>query len=255
MTTDFTLAAAALRKHKVIGPRLDDIVEDLRLDVDAAVKSFAGRDVPALFTDDDWSPQTPNNWLLAALLASLTKELVGKNEKVDGDLELSETRIVRGDLHVTGNLKAKGNLFVLGNLTVDGFSLDTYMDISHIVVAGDFKCGKGVFSEGLLGVGGRVAAPIISLTFNQGFAKILGGVAARIVIESDHGSSRIFGPVDAQAVSYDELQLDDERDNAGADAIINLLAPAIRSDVEGLDGMDLSAKLIELLEAGKTIFA
>lgn len=257
--TEWSMALAVLRGDGALGARLDEIADDLELDLGALAERLAVEGTSAfdtLFGDGDWSPRTPGQWLFGALLAARLPSWIPRDVRVAGDLDVTERRVVAGNLHVTGNLDAKSELFVLGDLTVDGFARDTYMDIAHVVVAGDLTCGAGVFSEGALMVGGRVTAPVVALTFNQGFAKILQGVSARALLEADHGGSRIYGPVEVPVVLFDELVTDEK---ALAPATLNdlarLLAPAAGAAIAGLGTMDAATKLVELLAAGETLFA
>lgn len=129
------------------------------------------------------------------------------------------------------------------------------MDICNLVVTGSITCGQGLFSEGGLYVGGRVSAPLVTLTFNQGFAKILGGVKARVLIECDHGGSRIFGPVDAATVTYDELVTDDpDRENASMTDVAKQLNAKAAAAIADLEGLDAATKLVELVAEGEPIF-
>jgi len=249
--TEWSMALAALRGDGALGARLDEIADDLELDLGALAERLAVEGTSAfdtLFGDGDWSPRTPGQWLLGALLATRLPSWIPQDVRVAGDLDVTERRIVAGNLHVTGNLDAKSELFVLGDLTVDGFA--------HVVVAGDLTCGAGLFSEGALMVGGRVIAPVVALTFNQGFAKILQGVSARALLEADHGGSRIYGPVEVPVVLFDELVTDENAlAPATLDDLARLLAPAAGAAIAGLGTMDAATKLVELLAAGETLFA
>lgn len=142
---------------------------------------------------------------------------------------------------------------MLGDLAVDGFARDTDADIAHVVVAGDLTCGAGLFSEGAPMVGGRVTAPVVALTFNQGCAKILQGVSARALLEEDHGGSRIDGPVEVPVVIVDELVTDEEAPPATLNDLARLLTPDARAAIAGLGTMDAATKLVELLAAGATL--
>jgi hypothetical protein len=104
-------------------------------------------------------------------------------------------------------------------------------------------------------VGRRARAPLIALTFNQGFAKILDGVAAQALVECDHGGSRIFGALDTKVVIYDELQTDAEPAiNDEVDALAQLLVPEAREAIAGQEAMDAVTTLAERLAAGEAIF-
>jgi len=256
--TEWSRALAALRRDEVLGARLDEIANDLELDLGALAERLtaAGSQAfDALFGDGDWTPRTPGQWLVGVLLATRLPSFVRKDERVAGDLEVTERRVVMGNLHVTGNLEAKSELFVLGDLTVDGFARDTYMDIAHVIVAGNLICGTGLFSEGALMVGGRVVAPLVALTFNQGFAKILDGVSARALLEADHGGSRIYGPVDVPVVLFDELVTDHKAlEPADIDDLAALLTPDAAAAIDGLEPMDAASKLVEMLAAGQRLF-
>ncbi len=256
--TEWSMALAALRGDGVFGARLDEIANDLELDLGALADRLATPGTTAfdtLFGDGDWSHLTPGRWLVGALLAARLPSFVRQDARVEGDLEVDERRVVVGDLHVTGNLEARSDVFVLGQLTVDGFARDTYMDFAHVVVAGDLTCGTGLFSEGALMVGGRVTAPVVALTFNQGFAKILQGVSARALLEADHGGSRIYGPMDVPVVLIDELVTDEPvRKPADVDDLARLLTPDAGAAIAGLDPMDAATKLAEMLAAGETLF-
>lgn len=256
--TAWSEALAALRSDEVLGARIDEIADDLGLDLGAlaARLSAAGSQTfDALFADGDWTPHTPGQWLFGALLATRLPSWVRQDVREEGDLEIAARRVVLGNLHVTGNLETKAELFVLGDLTVDGFARDTYMDIAHVIVAGHLTCGTGVFSEGALMVGGRVAAPLVALTFNQGFAKILHGVSARALLEADHGGSRIFGPLDVPVVLSDELVTDDGPPvSADLDALAKLLTPDAAAAIAGLEPMDAASKLADMLAEGQRLF-
>src|SRR6185295_6149176 len=114
-------------------------------------------------------------------------------------------RIVFGNLRVEQNLTVGGDLVVFGDLDVRGFHTDTCMEIGTITVGGDFTCNQHILTEGFLSVGGKISAPLVFFSFNQGFAKVLNGCDAQLLIESDHGGTRIFGPVNAEFVIRDEL--------------------------------------------------
>ena len=236
-------------------PRINDIAEDLEVNLDDLEKKLAKLKTATtafdeLFGGGDWTAQTPGQWLVGAMLAVRAKSFTKSNEMHEGDLELSEKRVVGGDFHITGNLELKSDLFVLGNLAIGGYTRDTYMDISHLVVAGSIKAGKGIFSEGFLGAGGRASAPIIALTFNQGFAKLLDGAAAQAIVECDHGGSRIFGAVDASVLIYDELHCDEEHDNSSVADLAQLLTPAAREAIEGQEAMDAVSTLAQKIAEG-----
>ena len=256
---DWLDALDKLQDDKRLAPHLAEILADLEIDLAA----LEGRlDEPgslafdALFGESEWGPQTPGQWLLGAMLARRTRSFVKKSEKITGNLVVTERRVVEGDLEISGNLEAKNDLFVLGDLTVGGYFRDTCRDISNIIIAGDLKVGSMLFTEGFLMVGGRASAPVVALSFNQGFTKVLAGVAAKAIIEADHGGSRIFGPVDAGVLIYDELVTDDDdRDNGEVADLAALLAADARDGIADLDPMDAASKLIELVVAGRAIFA
>jgi hypothetical protein len=248
----------ALAKLRTL-TRIDEIAENLEVDLDLLETTLAkDRNATLSFQDlfggGEWTASTPGQWLIGALLAVRTRSFAKNNETHEGNLELTQKRVVVGDLHVKGNLELKSDLFVLGDVVIDGYSRDTSMDISHFVVAGNVTCKKGLFSEGFLGVGGRASAPIIALTFNQGFAKILNGVAAKALVECDHGGSRIFGGVDAGIVIYDELQCDKEPKNGDIEQLAKALTPAAREAIDGQEAMDAVTTLADRLAAGEAIF-
>jgi hypothetical protein len=265
---EWTTALTSLKSDGVLGPRLAEITADLGVDLDTL---DAPASVDALFDDSgEWELERAARWLLGGMLVTRMKSFKAVAEKVEGDLELDGRRIVLGDLDVSGKIELEDDLIVLGNLNVAKYSRDTFMNVCNLIVTGSITCGQGLFSEGGLYVGGRVSAPLVTLTFNQGFAKILGGATARVLIESDHGGTRIFGPVDAAVVSFDEMRLDDdERDSASAAELLKHLtddaarvvagedAAAGEDDDEDDDDLDVgevASKLVELVANGEAIF-
>ena len=266
---EWTTALTSLKSDSVLGPRLAEITADLGVDLDAL---DAPASLDALFDDSgEWELEAAARWLLGGMIVTRMKSFKAVAEKVEGDLELDGRRIVLGDLDVSGKIELEEDLIVLGNLNVAKYSRDTFMNFCNLIVTGSITCGQGLFSEGGLYVGGRVSAPLVTLTFNQGFAKILGGARARALIESDHGGTRIFGPVDAAVVSFDEMRLDDERENASTAELLKHLTDNAASVVAGedaaagededddeddddLDVGEVASKLIELVANGEAIF-
>ncbi|MDB4995175.1 MAG: hypothetical protein JWM74_2607 [Myxococcaceae bacterium] len=254
-------ALASLKTDKQLGKRFAEIIDDLEIDLDDLETRLGAKGSTAydeLFGSEEWSAQTPVQWLLGAMLATRVTSFVAKSETVKGNLVVKKRRLVAGDLEVTGNLELESELFVLGTLKVGGYSLDTNdKGVAHIVVAGDVSCGTAMLSEGFLMVGGKLTAPLVTLTFNQGFAKILGGVSAKALIEADHGGTRIFGTLQAKALLFDELTVDDEDREPGEpeDLVKLLAAPAKKAIADIDDDMEIATKLAEHVVAGKPLFA
>lgn len=160
----------------------------------------------------------------------------------------SDTEVFAGSCHVKGNLKSLGGaLVVLGDLTIDGFYRD---DIGSILlVGGKVTVGKHVLTKGFWLSGGELTSPFVHLDFNQGFAKLLGGVRTRLLYENDHGGSRVFGRVEADLVICDELVLDEPRHQRPEELAGLLSIPIDDEDWKTLDGVRRA------LESGQSPFA
>jgi hypothetical protein len=206
---------------------------------------------------------------LAALLAVKRAIVTPKNEVHDGDLALGfeESRFVSGDLLVRGALNFDGGLLVVGgNLRVEKRWHDGQG--STIVVGGDVASDVALHTEGFLAAGGSASAPFVYFDFNQGFAKVLRGVKARLFLEHDHGGSRVFGPIDATYASIDECQVDDGVSLPGDDAedaeqatmLKRLLSQELVKEIDDSVARNrvrylLGCAIADRIKAGKPVFA
>jgi hypothetical protein len=261
-------AAWATWEKGPIAARLDEIDRDLQLDRAAVRAKLAAAgdarvDLTAVI-DRDKVPAADyrrSGWhLVAAMVARGLPGFTPKPERVEGDLtiEQEEPKVVLGDLRVEGNLRVRGSLLVLGDLIVKGWHKDKYSDYSRIVIAGSMSAGDHIFSEGFLRVGGKVSAPAVILTFNQGFATILGGLSTRVFLEADHGGTRIMGPVEAIWAAWDEAVLDPPFGDS-SDCRVGESSLVLRQEVSDALAketrlMAVTERFVELLDARTPIY-
>jgi hypothetical protein len=176
---------------------------------------------------------------------------VGKTAacKTDTILPDGEERVVAADARTRGNLVVRGMVVVLGDLAIDGV-LRVELGAS-VVVIGNLSAKAAIRSEGMLLVNGDVSAPLVFLAYNQGFAKMFGSCQARMLVEADHGGSRIVGPLRAEIVETDELQLAARARRSRIDGV--LLAPPDEAPL-GAEWAALATDLADRLERGERVF-
>ncbi len=77
-----------------------------------------------------------------------------------------------------------------------------------------------------------------------------------MLIESDHGGSRIFGDVKTKFLQRDELVLDAELENGSPEVLATLLHAQAKSvATEKAGEYDLGPALWEMIKAGKPLLA
>ena len=158
----------------------------------------------------------PNDWPAAAFLAAqlavraVADGAVPASTRIEGNYEVKDTdeghvTVVSGDLTVTGNFISEGLLVVLGDMRVYGAWVDEY---AATIVAGSLTVGHSLLSEGVLAVEGKLTAPFVLFDYNQGYAVVLGGCQARLLIEDNHGGSYLAGPLQVDYLKYDEMHFE-----------------------------------------------
>jgi hypothetical protein len=243
----------------------DDLAErcrDAELDVEALSERLSAIDSSASLADffpEEVEPHYMGS-AQAAIVARLLRDAGFRCETprlLEGDQQIDERTIVAGDLVVQGHLQVEAQLVVMGDLVVRSYG-DEYGVTS---VAGELRAEQGVYTMGFVSVAGMVRTPFLCLDFNQGFAKLYGGCSTRVLIESDHGGSRIFGGIDAEFVTYDELQADEEPTSGTPDALFAMLHDDVHEAAKATlseegDGFDhnLGPNLWEQLREGKPLF-
>jgi hypothetical protein len=282
-----TLLAAIRDAHG----RFAEIADDLEIDVPALVQQLdaigADATVHDLFPADiDPAYVRPARHALVAKLLRDAGFPPGAPAMLSGDQRFEEPRffpgdlvvegalglaapllpaaptLVGGDLVVHGALHVASPLVVLGNVRAALYDDADDTGYGEASIAGDLVVARGVRSQAMLAIGGRVETPLLWLDYNQGFAKILGGCAVTVLAESDHGGSRIFGPVSARFVQHDELQTDEPLALSPLDALAEVLraevsdelVAAIRADAER-GRTSAGARLWDALHAGREVLA
>lgn len=174
----------------------------------------------------NWSKQIL--WVAKLAVASVADGYMPEELVVEGnylpensDDDLLKLIIIPGNLTVTGNLIQKSILVVLGDVWIHGAYIDT-CNYSETVVAGNLWVGKSLLTEAPLGVGSRLTAPFMFLSYNQGATVVLGGCTATMLIESDHGGSQIFGDSTIDYLVVDELHLYPTQDANGEEMYKNM---------------------------------
>lgn len=162
----------------------------------------------------NWSVKT---MVVAKLALKSSVDFKPENQSIEGNYKVEyedcKPSIIYGDLIVNGNLITEGNLIVLGNVNISGYWLDRYTGIAQTVIAGNLTVGKTLLTEGNLSVGGKLNAPFVYLSYNQGFTTVIEGCNSKILIESDHSNSWIFGETKTEYYSHDELHTETEIDD------------------------------------------
>jgi len=239
-------------------PRFREMAEDVGLSIPALKERLASITPASTFTDLFPSHDAPPHYTwsgratLTAMLLRKAQFPLAADVVFGGDLRVSDRLFVPGNLVVKGRLTVYGTtLVVMGNVQVDVFE-DEY---ASVAIGGDFSAARALYTQAFLGVAGQTKAPFVCLDFNQGFAKLLGGCAATVLIESDHGGSRIFGPVTAGYVSVDELRTDVALSASPPEALAELLhADARDGALAKIADFDLGSYLWTALGEGKRLF-
>lgn len=257
LSADWIISLSRLRQDPVLATHLPKISRDLAINlVDLELRVSQSPD--AHLSIDDLCPlreqydRRRGGWrFFAALLARRLPRMVLRHETCAGDIHVPKgtNRVVLGNLQVKGNLHVGGALTVLGDLYVEGYHHDSATELAQIIVAGDVHCHEGLVSEGFLGIGGKLDAPYVHLSSSQGCAKILGGCAAHLFVESDHRGTRVFGPLRVEAFVGDEVDVDDETALPVSElADILALVPApLEKELRGLDEHAIGEVLSERL--------
>jgi hypothetical protein len=256
---------AALRRRPPFAERCEEVFSDLETDVEKLEQRLRAKAGEPIAFEDVLPLEGKRLYrlgqytLLTMLLARELPSFRASGETVTGDLELEadETRTVTGDLRVTGNLKVAGTLLVFGSLEVGGYHNDLYSAIATVVVGGDMRCGQHCLTEGFLSVGGELSAPLVFFSFNQGFGKVLGGLKAKLLLEFNHGPSRVFGPVGAPLIVTDELRIDEPAQPTDVEEhwseLEALLLPQISAKVEEKDVRHVNDAVYEAAKRGKPV--
>jgi hypothetical protein len=241
--------------------RFHELAEDLELKTDVLrahlAKITASSKLEDFFTDElaVAGDYVGGPWTLVAWLLREAGYVKGRPTVFPEDHRIEDTLVVPGDLTVKGQLSVEGKLVVMGDLVAS-----VYRDeFSSVAVGGSMHVEKILDTEGCLGVAGEVRAPIVCLDFNQGYAKLLSGVTARLLLESDHGGTRVFGPVKADFVSYDEMRTDDELEQGTADVLGKFLHADVKEEALALgdeeDFRQLGSFLWAKFQEGKQLLA
>jgi hypothetical protein len=241
-----------------------EIARDLEFDGAAFARCLRGASerlgLGELLSRVDAEPH--HSWAARALVAVLAfRRAAGSPEQrgqIDAPLQVGSLELLTGvqrsfpgSLTVDGNLKVSGRLTVAGDLTVRGHYQDRLG--AQVVVGGKLACAGYLRTEGFLAVGGALTAALVYLDFNQGVTKVLDGARAKLLIESEHAGSRIFGRVDADYLSYDELRCD-AAPAQDAERLARLLVSDLAQPATSLEGGDLASLLIGLLDEGQPVF-
>lgn len=198
------------------------------------------------------------------VLESISNELPTHIVKGTLTIKSGQTLVIEKNLEVQGNLINKGKLIVLGNVTVNGCWVDVYTEISETAIGGNLNVNQSILTEGTLAVGGSIVSPCIYFSFNQGFGLALKGSESKLFVESDHGSSHIFGEIKTSYLLYDELTSDKKLKSnekeiyENSSSIFNetFLKALLKSKVEKEDFIEkLKEKLYSYLEKKKTVLA
>jgi hypothetical protein len=236
--------------------RFAELAEDLGLDTNALTTRLLG--IGDDSTLEDFFPESVEpHYTLAGQCALIAKLLVdagysGGREAIAErhNLHVGRRTIVPSGLIVKGMLVVKSQLVVMGDLTVDSYT----DEFSATSVAGAFHAKRGVYSMGMLSVVGKVKTPFLCLDFNQGYAKLLGGCDVGLLVESDHGGSRIVGPLKAKFVKVDELVGDEDVENTPSEALETLLHDDVKSEAMALvDDHNVGPTLWNSLASGKQL--
>jgi hypothetical protein len=200
-----------------------------------------------------------NDWGAKALLLSLAvahAAPLGRPTLLRGMVHIpwGDLNMYPGNLTVDGSLHVAGNLIVLGDLHVTGALTDAQG--ANVIVIGATDAENYVLTEGFFFLAKILRAPFVHLDFNQGFAKLLGGIEAKVLLENDHGGSRIFGPVEVGFLSYDELTLDDPRPASSWEDLKPLLRRELHKDAQEAceSPYDLGSLLSGHLKNGEEVF-
>lgn len=114
--------------------------------------------------------------------------------------------VVVGDLMVKGNYSFDaGSLIVLGDVWIEG-SLNEKSDWSLTIIGGDCQVQQFIKSSGELFVQGKTISPLIYVSYNHGHCLFNKGFAALYFQESDHGGSYTFGEYEAPFIRIDEMR-------------------------------------------------
>jgi hypothetical protein len=254
-----SLPLAAVRgRFAALRRRARAVADDVAWDVDRLARALARAPDPVSLGDVLPRDRSDPNFAPDALLAALCfADASGRRRAVRGDLAVgpNKRRVIAGDLRVRGTLQNGGLLVVLGDVHVEGFS-EPAQGYGKTVITGSLRADRYVVTEHMLAVGGALRAPFVFLDFNQGFAKVLAGAEARLLVESDHGGSRILGPCRFGALSRDELVVDDD----GADAVpvrdrlADVIAPAyLKRALAAADDGSLGSFVWEQMKAGRAV--
>lgn len=190
----------------------------------------------------------------------------GGDLHVLGDLEIGQRAAEQGQLVVGGDLRVEGDLrihdgsqlIVLGDLHVEG----SFLDVSEWCLAcvlGDMVVRDAMLSSGELFVCGSLTAPFVYLSYNHGHAQLFGGATVCVLIESDHGDSRVWGDADVGFALVDELRgLEEEPrvgDYEGLGQILYdpALVDAALDEFGEVDPWRLTDLLVERVEAGQPL--
>lgn len=242
--------------------RLAEYCEDLDVELET-LRAHLRRIGPGATLEEFFPEEVDPHYVLSGwcgLMAALLRHAdvgLAADTVIDGDLAIETRRVVAGNLVVRGHLHVQAQLVVLGDLVAGSYD-DEY---SATTVGGAMTADVGVYSMGMLTVVGPVRAPLVCLDFNQGFAKLFAGCTTDVLIESDHGGSRIFGPVEAQLVVYDELVTDAPPEQATAEQLESILHPGLcevvvaNCDEEGSLDHGLGPALWEALRSGAPLLA
>jgi hypothetical protein len=239
-----------LRRHLAVDP---DVLAGALTVSEGALELITLNPFPENHHGQDWL-------LLLCLLGRRVASVERVDRSVHGSLliDRGESWVVSGDLRVGGDLDVRGRLLVLGDLEVGGLCEDDYSSGAAVVVGGDLRSGRGLRSEGFLHVGGRLEAKGACLSFNQGYARVLGGFRGDLLLERDHGGSWIFGKVEATLCSTDELRFEkgSRMGNTPAERIHAELSPELRRAVsDPTDAAELERVITWAWRMGRPVLA
>lgn len=221
-------------------------------------------------------------FLAAALLAQALGEAEGAREAIEraepspmegahhleGDLQVrggltvapGGVVLVAGDLRVAGDVRLGqgARLIVLGRCLIEG---DWFSEADEAIgcVVGDLEIHNALFSTGELIVGGHLGVPFAYVCGERGELVVLRGVRARVLIEDEHGASRVWGDSVIDFVILDELKgLDMHEDAINLENLRRVLlepglVPSGKGDEE-VDFFDLTEALIEMAQQRQALF-
>ena len=94
-------------------------------------------------------------------------------------------------------------------------------------------------------------------SIHDAYAKILGGLRGRLLLEADHGGSWVQGPIEVEFCMTDELEVEheDQLPDTDDDELVAVLASSLRRELEDADdAMAYGEAISEALVNKRAIF-